>query len=131
MLVAGMLLAGATACEKGPDATEVARSVEEPPPVRGTLVVTAYGAGGDQAGLTLHTTTWVQGKDGYAGMEENDLRGDLDGTFKYGWNQPGQGQSVWGAARSPRPTASMSCSASSPAGRGSRCPAGRRWRTPS
>ena len=91
VLVAGVLLAGATACEKGPDATEVARSVEEPPPVRGTLVVTAYGAGGDQAGLTLHTTTWVQGKDGYAGMEENDLRGDLDGTFKYGWNQPGQG----------------------------------------
>jgi len=27
---------------------------------------------------------------GYAGMEDNDLRGHLDGTFMYGWNQVGQ-----------------------------------------
>jgi hypothetical protein len=26
----------------------------------------------------------------YSGMEDNDLRGHLDGTFKYAWNQPTQ-----------------------------------------
>ena len=26
----------------------------------------------------------------YAGHEDNDIRGNLDGTFKWGWNQPGQ-----------------------------------------
>lgn len=34
--------------------------------------------------------TFVRGH-GYRGMEDNDLRGFLDGRFICGWNQPGQG----------------------------------------
>lgn len=34
-------------------------------------------------------TTWTNGRS-YQGMEDNDLRGYLDGRFKWGWNQPGQ-----------------------------------------
>ena len=36
-----------------------------------------------------HITRLVRG-DQYAGMEDNDLRGFLDGTYKYGWNQVSQ-----------------------------------------
>ncbi len=36
-----------------------------------------------------HVSVFVNGTD-YDGMEDNDIRGMLDGTFKWGWNQPGQ-----------------------------------------
>lgn len=36
-----------------------------------------------------HSTTWIR-SDHYPGMEDNDLRGFLDGTFKEGWNQVSQ-----------------------------------------
>lgn len=38
---------------------------------------------------TRHRTVMVPGPD-YLGMEDNDLRGFLDGAFKYAWNQPSQ-----------------------------------------
>lgn len=36
-----------------------------------------------------HRSRFVNGS-AYSGMEDNDLRGFLDGTYKYAWNQPGQ-----------------------------------------
>jgi hypothetical protein len=36
-----------------------------------------------------HVTVFVDGP-AYTGMEDNDLRGSLDGTFKYAWNQATQ-----------------------------------------
>lgn len=38
---------------------------------------------------TPHATEYVDGP-AYMGMEDNDLRGYLDGTFKYAWNQTTQ-----------------------------------------
>ncbi len=58
-------------------------------PVRGTLVVTGFGATGREESPGVNETTYVNG-DGYVGMDDNDLRGYLDGLFKYGWNQPTQ-----------------------------------------
>src|SRR6185436_11991899 len=75
------------ACRQAPPA--FALKVVEPPPVVGDLAVTVYDGGAGPA-ATVHRTIWVTGKDGYAGMEDNDLRGHLDGSFKYGWNQVGQ-----------------------------------------
>jgi hypothetical protein len=63
--------------------------VPEPPPIEGDLAVTAYDGGAGPA-ATVHRTVWTDGGDGYTGMEDNDLRGHLDGSFKYGWNQVGQ-----------------------------------------
>ncbi|MBU2689438.1 MAG: DUF5060 domain-containing protein [Candidatus Eisenbacteria bacterium] len=68
-----------------------------PPGVKGRLVVSLYGGPllQDEPPHTpivhpaRHRTTWVNGT-GYQGMEDNDLRGFLDGRFRYGWNQPGQ-----------------------------------------
>jgi hypothetical protein len=61
---------------------------------RGTLVLSTYSSfsvpGGGGAPLpTLHRSVFVNGPS-YSGMEDNDLRGYLDGTFKYAWNQPTQ-----------------------------------------
>ncbi|MDJ0785668.1 MAG: DUF5060 domain-containing protein [Myxococcota bacterium] len=55
----------------------------------GTLRVTAHGAGVRSSDAVVHRTTWVRGPD-YDAMEDNDLRGFLDGRFVYGWNQPTQ-----------------------------------------
>ena len=55
---------------------------------RGTLLVSTYGDGDAAAPLT-HETVYVSGRH-YAGMEDNDLRGFLDGRFQYGWNQASQ-----------------------------------------
>ncbi len=83
------------ACEV-PLPGEVAPS-ETPPPAldpraaSGTLTVSLFGgtATSADADPVLHHTTFVNGPV-YDGMEDNDLRGFLDGTFKYAWNQPGQ-----------------------------------------
>jgi hypothetical protein len=37
----------------------------------------------------VHRHIWVRGPD-YADMEDNDIRGFLDGRFDHPWNQPGQ-----------------------------------------
>jgi hypothetical protein len=46
-------------------------------------------AAGGVSSSVRHRTTFVNGPDG-TWMEDNDIRGYLDGTFKYAWNQPGQ-----------------------------------------
>jgi hypothetical protein len=66
-----------------------AMEVVEPPPAEGELAVSVYD-GGTAAPSTLHRSVWVAGTAAYGGMEDNDLRGHLDGSFKYGWNQVGQ-----------------------------------------
>lgn len=57
-------------------------------PIRGTLVISGPGLP-DVEARVLHRETYVNGA-AYAGMEDNDIRGYLDGVFLYGWNQPGQ-----------------------------------------
>ena len=57
--------------------------------VRGMLVVTTYGPTGREEAPGINEAVFVNGN-GYAGMSDNDLRGYLDGLFKYGWNQPTQ-----------------------------------------
>ncbi|MFQ5669572.1 MAG: hypothetical protein ACE5HD_03505 [Acidobacteriota bacterium] len=62
-----------------------------PESVRGTLRISCYAdnAKVSQQAPLRHLSVFVNGRH-YAGMEDNDLRGFLDGVFKYGWNQPGQ-----------------------------------------
>src|SRR5690606_25706587 len=60
------------------------------PSVRGTLRVTVFGDGPAGAPMASHVSVYANGSDGYDGMEDNDLRGFLDGMFKWGWNQPDQ-----------------------------------------
>ena len=55
--------------------------------MRGRLTISRMGEGGDSEGR--FRTIYVPGS-GYDGMEDNDIRGLLDGTFLYGWNQVGQ-----------------------------------------
>ncbi len=80
---------------------EAVTELVDSPPARGVLRVSTFAAPGVQAASSLHTSStrssapalhrssFVNGT-GYPGMEDNDLRGFLDGTFKYAWNQPGQ-----------------------------------------
>ena len=57
--------------------------------VRGTLFISVYGEVGNQPNPLKHRTVYVNGPD-YGGMEDTDLRGFLDGHFKYDWNQSTQ-----------------------------------------
>lgn len=59
--------------------------------VRGSMRIVVTGGGGSRTPETASplTSTWVD-DDAYEGMEDNDIRGFLDGRFKWGWNQPGQ-----------------------------------------
>lgn len=57
------------------------------PDAEGRLRVVRLGDDGTSEGR--HRTDFVPGPD-YGGMEDNDIRGLLDGTFLYGWNQVGQ-----------------------------------------
>ncbi len=57
--------------------------------IRGRLVISVYGVAGNEPNPPQHQTGYVNGPD-YRGMEDNDLRGFLDGYFKYDWNQPTQ-----------------------------------------
>ncbi len=76
------------ACEPPPAEETQAREWPDMPSARGTLRVALHGGGarGDAVG---HRHRWVRGPH-YPGVEDNDLRGFLDGRFVYGWNQPGQ-----------------------------------------
>ncbi|MDM7916404.1 MAG: hypothetical protein QUU85_14260, partial [Candidatus Eisenbacteria bacterium] len=65
-------------------------------PFSGTLRVSAFAGGaGDARGgarsvlSQRHVFTFVDGPT-YSGMEDNDLRGFLDGTYKHAWNQARQ-----------------------------------------
>ncbi|MGI9626945.1 MAG: hypothetical protein ACR2QM_08930 [Longimicrobiales bacterium] len=59
----------------------------EVPDVEGRLRISLVSEAGAAGGL--HRTDFVPGAD-YHGMEDNDIRGFLDGTFLYGWNQASQ-----------------------------------------
>ena len=69
-------------------------NVTLPASVCGTLVVSLFDEKRPHGGrpeFTLHTHehVWVRNSD-YSDMEDNDLRGFLDGRWKFGWNQPTQ-----------------------------------------
>lgn len=67
-----------------PDRTHVSAS-------RGELVVSRFGGArsGGEGPETVHETVFVPGDDGIL-VEDNDLRGFLDGAFLWGFNQPTQ-----------------------------------------
>ncbi len=58
-------------------------------PVRGTLTLSTFGEEAMTNSPQRHAAEFVNGRF-YDGMEDNDLRGFLDGGYKYGWNQPTQ-----------------------------------------
>ncbi len=63
----------------------------EPGDLRAQIYVLSLAAqpgGGEQPG-PLISSTFVNGRD-YAGMQDNDLRGFLDGSVRWGWNQVSQ-----------------------------------------
>lgn len=70
-------------------ATLTQTSLPVAPGVRGTFKFSAFGDTQQTTSPLRHRTTFVNGPD-YSGMEDNDLRGFLDGNFKWGWNQPTQ-----------------------------------------
>ena len=59
------------------------------PGVKGVLRVSRYGVAENSATPMRHVSVYVPGL-AYQGMEDNDIRGMLDGTFRWAWNQPGQ-----------------------------------------
>jgi len=85
------LLCGAAGpCARAPQD----RELEAPAPsrsVRGVLRQSAYGPApkGSANAPLRHQTVYVNGRE-YQGMEDNGLRGYLDGRFKFGWNQATQ-----------------------------------------
>lgn len=78
-------------------------AADHPPGARGEWVVSRF-SGGREDGpdeIARHRTVFVS-DDTYHGMEDNDIRGYLDGGFVYGWNQPTQhhvrlGRWPWGS----------------------------------
>jgi hypothetical protein len=88
LAAAGVALLGA-GCSPEPAPTPPGlQPPADEPGSRGQLSVDLLADGSGEPGRP-HRTVWVNGP-GYAGMEDNDIRGFLDGTFKWGWNQPGQ-----------------------------------------
>jgi hypothetical protein len=89
LVVLGLLLKGRTN-ERQQEIPPIEMDGLSAMTARGTLVVSTFAdrAGGAPA-PELHRSIFVNGPT-YSGMEDNDLRGHLDGTFKYAWNQPTQ-----------------------------------------
>jgi hypothetical protein len=72
------------------------------PASKGELVLSHFGPSDPMANGFVHRTVFVPGRAGVR-MDDNDLRGFLDGTFVWGWNQPGQIHVRFGRRpRSPR-----------------------------
>lgn len=73
------------------------RNAETPPPeyvndvsgYSGRLLVSLFSNTGTPGKSSIHKTVLMNNQD-HSVMEENDIRGFLDGNFKWGWNQPGQ-----------------------------------------
>jgi len=61
-----------------------------PPDVSGTIRIAQLAENGEGP-VSLRQVTMFLNGDAYHGMEDNDLRGFLDGGFYLGWNQPTQG----------------------------------------
>ncbi len=77
-------------CEEQQVEPERVGPAPSPASVKGLLRVGVYGDGAATGSeLLRQTSVFVNGPD-YRGMEDNDLRGFLDGRFMYGVNQPGQ-----------------------------------------
>lgn len=75
-------------CARGGGETKL-ELAGDPGSVKGVLKIGDYaGEPGAAPGL-IHTTEYVRGAR-YEGMEDNDLRGFVDGRFKYAWSQVGQ-----------------------------------------
>ena len=70
-------------------ATLTPPTLPEAPGVRGTFKFSAFGNMTASHPSLRHRTILTTGSS-YTGMEDNDLRGFLDGNFKWGWNQPTQ-----------------------------------------
>ncbi|MBW2240971.1 MAG: hypothetical protein JRH01_03215 [Deltaproteobacteria bacterium] len=87
-----------------PDAREHASPAPAPELVQGVLFMSAYGEASNGVGdapRMRHTATFVRGHQS-ATLEDNDIRGFLDGGFVHGWNQAGQthirlGRGAWTA----------------------------------
>ncbi|MEJ2237987.1 MAG: hypothetical protein P8X82_06790 [Gemmatimonadales bacterium] len=90
-ILSAIALAGVAVLVLSIEEDQVARVLpsEDAPPVRGWLRLSAFGTTSSAQEPTLHRSIFVKGPD-YSGMEDNDLRGHLDGTFIWGWNQKGQ-----------------------------------------
>jgi hypothetical protein len=72
------------------------RTASLAPTVAGRISISALGPvdrerppGGATSRPARHRHVWV-GNRWYQGVEDNDLRGFLDGRFRYAWNQPSQ-----------------------------------------
>jgi len=63
--------------------------VADEPGICGLLRVSWFTDDGANSECRSHVSTYVNGPH-YSGMEDNDLRGFLDGGFVWGWNQPSQ-----------------------------------------
>jgi hypothetical protein len=91
LALAGLALLGFD-CAQAPELPDELPPAALPPPsVRGTLRISAFGPGPDvpDGASLVHHSVYVNGLR-YSGQEDNDLRGYLDGRFRYGWNQPTQ-----------------------------------------
>jgi len=86
-LLLAALISGLTGCKRG--SSEARTELLDMPGVEGILRISTFLDSVTNASPHLHRTTFVNNLQ-YAGMEDNDIRGFLDGTFKWGWNQPGQ-----------------------------------------
>lgn len=94
VLATGGVLAawGVLRAVRSPAPADDHSGLETPAPVEGVLTVSAYGAAGAASSPLeprTHRTELARGRS-YTAMEDNDLRGFLDGGFSWGWNQPGQ-----------------------------------------
>jgi hypothetical protein len=89
VLVVAVAVPLTLALSSPPDRIFPVHAIEDAPPAIGSLRLSTFGDTPTDREPTLHTSVFVNGP-GYAGMEDNDLRGHLDGTFMYGWNQVGQ-----------------------------------------
>jgi hypothetical protein len=72
------------------DELEPVGPASPPASVKGLLRLGVYGEGSATGSEPLRQTSVFVNGPGYRGMEDNDLRGFLDGRFMYAWNQPGQ-----------------------------------------
>ncbi|UCG85406.1 MAG: DUF5060 domain-containing protein [Gemmatimonadota bacterium] len=71
------------------DVYEYVPPVAHAPVFNTTLRISFFGNRPSTLTPQRHVSVFVNGPH-YSGMEDNDIRGFLDGTFRWGWNQPGQ-----------------------------------------